>query len=44
MTKWPTNPKPPTQNSNTHTPTHAEQMSAANKKHYEPLQWDGFFD
>ena len=44
MTKWPTHPKPPTQNSNTHTQTHAEQMSAANKKHYEPLSWDGFFD
>lgn len=24
--------------------THSEQMSAANKKHYEPLAWDLFFD
>ena len=22
----------------------AQQMSAANKKHYEPLTWDNFFD
>lgn len=43
QTKWPTHPKPPSQNKNT-TPSHSEQMSAANKKHYEPLAWDGFFD
>lgn len=42
MTKWPTGPKPPIQNKNLS--SHAEQMSAANKKHYEPLAWDGFFD
>ena len=24
--------------------THAEQMQAANKKHYEPLTWDSFYD
>lgn len=31
--------KPPTFPS-----THAQHMSEANKKHYEPLHWDGFFD
>lgn len=42
MTKWPTGPKPPVHNKSPS--THAEQMTAANKKHYEPLAWDGFFD
>lgn len=42
MTKWPTGPKPPINNKSPS--THAEQMTAANKKHYEPLAWDGFFD
>ncbi len=35
--KPPTQIKPPSQ-------THSEQMSAANKKHYEPMAWDSFYD
>lgn len=31
---------PPHQNHS----SHSEQMTAANKKHYEPLHWDVFFD
>ena len=35
---------PPHQNPPAYPKTHAEQMSAANKKHYEPLSWDNYFD
>lgn len=38
--KPPLNPGNPSHSTSTYSSTHSEQMSAANKKHYEPLSWD----
>ena len=35
---------PPHHNPPAYPKSHAEQMSAANKKHYEPITWDNYFD
>ena len=35
---------PPHQNPPAYPKSHSEQMSAANKKNYEPFTWDQYFD
>ena len=35
---------PPHQNPPANPKSHSQQMSAANKKNYEPLVWDQYFD